>query len=294
MHPGPGAMPSDPPTLAAAVAVAAAAESDGGDGADGADDAAAAAEKPSAASGGRQTRRRWRLLQYLLGWLEGAALEGDGVGGGGSRGSPEMEEALAAATVALVGVTCPGPPAAEERTTGVAAGRRRPFLIQTGDPPCPIVAGPFVAGGDRGEGLIAAGGAAIADGVWGGALDNLGPFLRYSGEAATSTGRGWAAATARAVWGFDAAGGSAWGGGGDLPTYVDFMAPTLKECGASLMIFVVVGSLPDTYWHVHMPLTSTWAREALMAVLAVRKSSFWWQELHTDPTFRKTKVMVLT
>eukprot|EP00903_Cladosiphon_okamuranus_P016144 g14899.t1 len=231
MHPGPGAVPPDPSTLAAAAG----AESDGGNESGGAnDDAPAAIERPDTPSGGRQTRRRWRLLQYLLGWLEGAALEGDGVGSGGGRGSPETEEALAAAAVALVGVTCPRPPAAEDRTTGIAAGRRRPFLIETGDPPCSIIAEPFVAGE---EGLIAGGGAAIADGVWGGALDNLGPFLRDYGVevAAASMRRGWAAATACAVWGFDAAGGSAWGGGGgggggDLPVYVDFMAPTLKEC----------------------------------------------------------------
>ncbi len=237
-------MPPDPATLAAAAAAAAAPAADS-DGANGADevDAPAPAVSPGDVNGGRQTRRRWRLLQYILGWMEDAALEGSvgGVGVGGSGGaSPEAEEALAAAAVALVAVTCPGPPASEEGAAAAARRRRRrPFLIETGDAPCPISADSVVSsgsGGDQGGDDGSGAGTAIADGVWGGALDNLGPFLRYGEEGAARSG--WAAATARAVWGYDAAGCSARGGGdAELPAYVGFMAPTLRECGAPNLYF---------------------------------------------------------
>lgn len=251
MHPGPGAMPPDPAALAAA---ADATESGGGNASEeGVDAPAAAATKLDDVNGRRQTRRRWRLLQYLLGWVEGAALGGGGSvgrggGGGGCGASVETEEALAVVTVALVAVTCPGPPAAEEGTTigsGAGGRRRRQFLIETGGAPCPI-ATDFSVASDRGEWLAeggsyrsgnGVGGGAIADGVWGGALDNLGPFLRYNGGVG-ATKRGWAAATARSVWGYDSVGRSAWGGGdGNLPMCVGFMASTLAECGTLLVIF---------------------------------------------------------
>lgn len=244
-HPGPGGSAQDP----AAINAVELNSSDGA--AEGATASAAAAAKTEA-SGRRQNRRRWRLLQYLLGWVEMVFLEG----GSGGRASVEAEEALAAASAAFIAVSCPGPPAAEDGSTAAALGggdagsgaaggghgvapagsrrfRRRPFLVETGEPPCPAVgaaAGIFV------EGCAAAGGVgAIADGVWGGVLDNLGPFLRHGGERARS-GRGAGATagrTADAVWGCFGGVGAGGGRGSDvdLPAYVDFMASTLRECG---------------------------------------------------------------
>ncbi|CAM9861147.1 unnamed protein product, partial [Ectocarpus sp. 8 AP-2014] len=117
--------------------------------------------------------------------------------------------------------------------------RRRPFLIETGDTPCPLLdAGgganreaPAAGGGGGSGGVAGGGGGAIADGVWGGALDDLGPFRRRHGGGGEGAGggarKGWAAATAVAVWGHERKGG---GGDAELPAYVDFMASTLKEC----------------------------------------------------------------
>lgn len=253
MHPGPGAMPPDPATLAAAADAAAAESGGGGATEEGADaPAAAAAAKLDDVNGGRQTRRRWRLLQYVLGWVEGAALGGGGSVGCGGGASVETEEALSVATVALVAVTCPGPPAAEGgAATGGVAASRRPFLVGIGDAPCPTAADFYVASGEE-EWLTeggsdragsGGGGGAIADGVWGGVLDNLGPFLRYNGSVG-ATRRGWAAATARSVWGYGSAGCSARGSGdADLPMFVDFMAPTLKECGTLLTILQISSQL---------------------------------------------------
>lgn len=229
MHPGPGAMPADPATSLAGAELN---SSDVG--------AAEETEVPEVATkpdgnGHRQTRRRWRLLQYLLGWIEAFPLGSSGGGGGG--GSAEAEEALAAAAVALVAVTCPGPPATEG--AGVP-GRRRAFLVETGGPPCPC-AGVDAAVGAADAGCLeeqlgrsgvtpsSSSAAVIADGVWGGALDNLGPFLRHHGGV-SSARRGWAAGTASALWGWDGT-VCARGNDVDLPTYVSFMASTLRDCG---------------------------------------------------------------
>lgn len=231
--------------------------------------------------GKRQTKRRWRLLQYLLGWLEAAALEGDGAGG--ARGAPVgAEEALAAATVAMVAVTCPGQPMVDGgapvgvRTKGSSNGSDRgsiataggmvslhrrclrrkhqgPFLIETSEPPCPsavfdipvssaAAAASTIGGGDSADssvrvdtsgndhpGIEAVGGA-IADGVWGGALDNLGPFSRSTNESGTPVGKGWAAGSAHEIWGSDLA-IRASGSAADVPLYVQYIASTLRECG---------------------------------------------------------------
>lgn len=252
-RPGPGGPAQDPAAINAA-------ELNSSDGASEGAAASAAAAAKTEASGRRQNRRRWRLLQYLLGWVEMAFLEG----GSGGRASVEAEEALAAASAALIAVSCPGPPAAEDCSTAVALGggdagsgaaggghgvapagsrrsQRRPFLVETGEPPCPAVGA--AAAGLFGECCAAAagGGGAIADGVWGGVLDNLGPFLRHGGERERS-GRGAGATagrTADAVWGCFGGVGAGGGRGSDvdLPAYVDFMASTLRECGEEETFF---------------------------------------------------------
>lgn len=249
-------MPSNPTNSAASV------DSNSSDGG-GDGDAGAAAEtqgpagKPDGGSSGRrQTRRRWRLLQYLMGWVEATTFKRSG-GGGGAGASAEHDEALTAAAVALVAVTCPGPPAAEGSGdvtrggggggggggTGVPGpdvpGSRRPFLIDTVNPPCPFTSAEaaFVGVPKEGtfsDGYVSAGDGkdAVAGGIWGGAFDNMGPFLRH-GEGARPSGRGCAAGTARAVWGHR---GSMGGSDVDLPAYVGFVSSTLRDCGTLALL----------------------------------------------------------
>lgn len=252
MHPGPGAAITPYSADSMATTTTAADDDDDIDEGAGAKQVSATASNntdDNCTDDRRQTRRRWRLLQYILGWLESTVL-----GGGGATGTvaaaADVEETLAAACRALVAVTCPGTPAAADVTgiggafggggsgydgdrgsisVGASNHRRRPFLIETGGPPCPFsyldagAADCKCAGGSDGGG-------GIADGVWGGTLDNLGPFLRPSGGGRPSR-KGRAAKTAQSLWGRQSGNWAQHGNVVDLPTFVDFMAPTLKDCG---------------------------------------------------------------
>lgn len=195
--------------------------------------------------GCRQNRRRWRLLQYVLGWMEASTLEAGGVSW------IEVEEAWAAAADALVAITCSGPPSGTTVAAGIATNApgvsRRPFLIEASVPPCPFLCttaavgslGPAVGAdlileedfpGNRGKD-------AIADGVWMGVLDDLGPFHRQGGGGMrpahkSGTGR-LSRGSASAVWGCEEVGMLKCRGWGqvDLPAYVNLMFLTLKNCG---------------------------------------------------------------
>lgn len=195
--------------------------------------------------GGRQTRRRWRLFQYLVGWIEMAALGGSSTGGSGVV-SAEAEEALAAGVVALVAVTCPGPPPGEEgecfnsggggassRCGGDSGGggditantqshrrsrrrRQRQFMIETGQAPCPstpaeaaVVDQLAGVGDSRCPGDDVRGG--VADGVWGGVLDKADPSVRQSGGGGGRAGvRVGAGTTKKGAWAADTA-AEVWG-----------------------------------------------------------------------------------
>lgn len=209
----------------------------------------AVADRPVGRGNGdcRQSRRRWRLLQYLLGWLEAAAV-GGGSGRGGGLASVESEEALGSAVVALVTVSCTGPPAVDQGKFGVGVShtvvggrghqRRflRPFLVETGQAPCPTTAAEAAAAaaGGRWREYVGENEAVVADGVWGGVLDNLGPsrWRRSDDGVLPRTGRtgGWAEGAAAEVWGLDFGMGRA-GGGSDIPAYVGYVAAALEECG---------------------------------------------------------------
>ena len=222
---------------------------------------AAGTARPRRGKACRQNRRRWRLLQYVLGWMEAAAVEGGGRGSssGISGGcSIEAEDAWAAAAAALVAITCSGPPpgpaaaaAASARADGELGevtssvvnylGCRRPFLLETSIPPCPFF-GAAVAcrGGDDGgagsllRNLAGGGGGAIADGVWVGVLDGVGPFLRQGGGVRPSSRRGGV----RGVWssvGTELPVGP--GGEVELPAFVVFMSPTLQDCGERRFVY---------------------------------------------------------
>lgn len=203
--------------------------------------------------GCRQNKRRWRLLQYVLGWMEASTLEAGGGGGGGGGGVSwtEVEEAWAAAADALVAITCSGPPPGTTVAAGIATNApgvsRRPFLIEISVPPCPFL-GTTAAAGSLGS---AAGadlileedfpgnhcGDVIADGVWMGVLDDVGPFYRQGGGGMRPTresGRGCLSlGSARAIWGCEEVGMQKCGGWGqvDLPAYVNLMLLTLRDCG---------------------------------------------------------------
>lgn len=257
-------MPPSPTNAAAAAVDSNSSDGDGGGGGDAeAGETPRAERKPEGSGGRRQTRRRWRLLQYLLGWVEANAFRGGGGSGGGA--SAEHDEALAAAAVAMVAVTCPGPPAAEgtgEARRGGGGGgsgggggtggpgsnvpfSRRPFLIDAVNPPCPFTSADAALPGEpKGRGAFAGGYSSggdgrgtVADGIWGGAFDNVGPFLRR-GKTVGPARRGFAAGTADAVWACKgAAGGGSRGGDVDLPAYVRFVASTLRDCGALTLVF---------------------------------------------------------
>lgn len=224
--------------------------------------AAAAADMVAAKSrrnkGYRQNRRRWRLLQYVLGWMEASTLEAGG--GGGVVSWIEAEEAWAAAADASVAITCSGPPPGMVAAAGIATNApgacRRPFLIEINVPPCPFL-GTAVATAPAAGSLGPATGAdlileedlpgnrwggAIADGVWVGVLDDLGPFYRQGGGSMRPTcesGRGMSrkgrlsVGGASAVWSCEEVGMQKCRGWGeiDFPAYVNFMLPTLRDCG---------------------------------------------------------------
>lgn len=221
-----------------------------------------------------------------MGWLDAAVLGGGGGGGGGGLALIEGEEALSAAVVALVAVTCQGPPPVVQGEFGVgpcAAGtsvaeagffhtgvssdggnrrscRRRllrPFLVETDQPPCPttateaagVVDGGGQKGGDGGDGGDDED-SPVADGVWGGVLDNVGPCRRWRGGGRSSDSgvqsgrrRGWAAAVSEEVWGFGAGGVCGSEASCNFPAYVGFVDRALKACSEWLWHFYSMPSL---------------------------------------------------